>query len=61
MKIIEKFRKQHIVVQILDMIFVILFIYEIITFPAINETWIMIVLLFLIPVCQWYFKKEDES
>ena len=59
MKIIEKFRKQHIVVQILDMIFIILFAYEIATFPAMNETGLMIILLFAILVCQWHFKKED--
>ena len=59
MKIIEKFRKQHIAVQILDIIFVILFIYEIITFPAMNETWLMIILLFVITVFQWHFKKEE--
>ena len=45
-EIIEKFKKQHIVVRILDIIFILLFIYEMITFPALNETWIMIFLLF---------------
>lgn len=59
MEIIEKFKRQHITVQILDIIFIILFIYEIITFPALNETWIMIILLFFILFCQWHFKKED--
>jgi hypothetical protein len=61
MRIIEKFKKQHVIVQILDIVFIAVFIYEIITFPAMNETGLMIFLLFLILVCQWYFKKEDLS
>ncbi|WP_407454305.1 hypothetical protein [Methanobrevibacter sp.] len=59
MKIIEKFNKQHIVVKILDIIFLILFVYEIITFPALNEVWLILILLFIILACQWHFKKED--
>ena len=59
MKIIEKFRKQHVVVQILDIVFILLFLYEMITFPALNETGLMIFLLFAILMSQWYFKKED--
>ena len=61
MKIIEKFKRQHIVIQILDITFILLFLYEMITFPALNETWLMIILLFIILICQWHFKKEDES
>lgn len=59
MDIIDKFRKQHVIVQILEALFIIVLIYEIITMQILSITWIILFLIIFIPFCQWFFKKED--
>ncbi len=59
MGLIEKFRKQHILIQILDILFIAILIYEIITMEFHSITIVILFLLFFIPFCQEFFKKED--
>lgn len=58
-EIVEKFRKQHIIIQILDVAFIMVFVYGIITMNVVSITWILLGLLVAIPICQWFFKKEE--
>lgn len=58
-EIVEKFRKQHTLIQILDVAFIMVFIYGIITMNVVSITWILLALLVAIPLCQWFFKKEE--
>ncbi|WP_458456140.1 hypothetical protein [Methanobrevibacter sp.] len=58
MKIIDAFRKQHIIVQILDIIFIIVLIYELITMHSLLISWILLFLIIVIPLYQNFFKKE---
>lgn len=58
--IFEKFKNQHIVLQILDVLFIVVFIYGIITMNVVSISWILLSLLVAIPICQWYFKKEES-
>lgn len=60
MKIIDEFKKQHIIVQILDVLFIILLIYETVTMQILSITWIILFLILVIPFCQWFFKKEED-
>ena len=59
MKIIDKFRKQHPLIQALDIIFILLIIYEIITMKIHSITLIIACLIVIIPLFQGFFKKED--
>ncbi|MBQ6512158.1 hypothetical protein [Methanobrevibacter sp.] len=59
MSMIDKFRKQHILVQILDVIFIIVLIYGLITMQISPILWIMLFLIVFIPFCQWFLKKEE--
>ena len=59
MGLIEKFRKQNLLIQILDILFVIVIIYDMITMKFHSITIVILFLLFLIPFCQEFFKKED--
>ena len=58
-KILEKFRNQHIVLQILDVAFILVFVYGLITMNVISIAWILLSLLVIIPICQCFFKKEE--
>ena len=58
MKIIDKFKNQHILVKILDIIFIIVFIYGLITMQISPALWIILFLIVFIPFCQWFLKKE---
>ncbi|MGX8693598.1 MAG: hypothetical protein ACSW71_01695 [Methanobrevibacter sp.] len=60
MSIIDKFRKQHILVQILDIIFVIALIYGLVTMRISPILWIILFLIAFIPFCQWILKKESD-
>lgn len=57
-EIFEKFTKQHILLKILDVLFIAVFAYGIITVNVVSITWILLGLLVAIPVCQWFLKKE---
>lgn len=59
-ELIERFKKQPKIIQILDLGIVILLIYEFLTMQNIQITGIFIFLLFFIPFCQWFFKKEED-
>lgn len=56
-EIVAKFRNQHILLQILDILFIAVFAYGIITLKVVSITWILLSLLVIIPICQWFLKK----
>ncbi|WP_406532566.1 hypothetical protein [Methanobrevibacter sp.] len=58
--IIERFKNQHIILQILDVMFIMTFVYGIISMNVVSMTGILLCLLVLIPVCQKYLKKENS-
>lgn len=58
-EIVEKFKNQHILLQILDVVFIAVFVYGIITMNVVSITWLLLGLLVAIPLCQWFLKKED--
>ena len=58
--IIEIFKNQHIILQILDVLFIMTFVYGIISMNVVSITWILLGLLVLIPICQQYFKKKNS-
>ena len=57
--IIERFKNQHIILQILNVVFIMVFVYGIISMNVVSITWILLCLLVLIPVFRWYLKKEE--
>ena len=58
--IVERFKNQHIILQILDVLFIMTFVYGIISMNVVSLTGILLGLLVLIPVCQQYFKKKNS-
>ncbi|AMD18331.1 hypothetical protein TL18_10115 [Methanobrevibacter sp. YE315] len=60
MKIIDKFRNQHIIVQILDIAFILVLIYELVTMKTLSISLAILFLIIFIPFCQWFFKKEEN-
>lgn len=59
-EIIEKFKQQHKIVQILDVIIVVLIVYELITMQDLHITWLILFLIIIIPFVQWFLKKEED-
>lgn len=59
MGIIDEFRKQPIILQILDIVCIIVLIYELLTMRSLTISWILLFLIVVIPLCQGFFKKED--
>jgi len=59
MEIIEKFKKQNTLIQIIDLLFIIVLIYDILTIQLHPITIVLLFLMFFIPFCQWFFKKEE--
>lgn len=59
MKIVDAFRKQHIIVQILDIAFIIVLVYELATMQSLSISWILLFLIVAIPLCQSFLKKEN--
>lgn len=57
-EIVEKFRNQHIILQILDVVFLMVFVYAIATENVVSVSWILLGLIAIIPICQCYLKKE---
>ena len=58
--IVERFKNQHIILQILDVLFIMTFVYGITSRNVVSITWILLGLLVLIPICQQYFKKKNS-
>lgn len=58
--IVEIFKNQHIILQILDVLFIMTFVYGIISRNVVSITWILLGLLVLIPLCQQCFKKKNS-
>lgn len=56
--LISRFKEQPKIVQILDILIIILIVYEIITLQSLQITWLLIFLVIAIPFIQWFFKKE---
>lgn len=58
--IVERFKNQHIILQILDVLFIMTFVYGIISMNVVSITWILLCLLVMIPVCQQFLKKKNS-
>lgn len=58
--IIEIFKNQHSILQILDVLFIMTFVYGIISMNVVSMTGILLCLLVLIPVCQKFLKKKNS-
>jgi uncharacterized integral membrane protein len=59
MKIIDKFKKQPAIIKVLDVLFIVVLIYEILTMHVLAISWAILFLILAIPFCQWFFKKEE--
>ncbi|WP_297825803.1 hypothetical protein [uncultured Methanobrevibacter sp.] len=59
MKIIDYFKKQPLIIQILDILFILVFTYEIIALKTLSISWAILFLIVFIPFCQWFLKKEE--
>ena len=57
-EILERFANQHVLVKILDVVFILVLLYGIMTLNVISITWILIILIALIPICKWFLKKR---
>lgn len=58
-RILVGFKNQHIIIQILTVIFAISAIFELITIQNFNITWIIFLILLIAEFYQWFFKKEE--
>jgi len=58
-ELIEKFKNQHIVVQILEIAFILLFLYELISVQQLRITSYIFGLLVLALFIEWFLKKEE--
>lgn len=58
-ELIEKFKNQHIVVQILIIAFIVLFIYQLVTVQQLRITSYIFGLLVIALFLQWFLKKEE--
>lgn len=58
-ELIEKFKNQHIVVQILEIAFIVLFIYQLVTVQQLRITSYIFGLLVLALFIEWFLKKEE--
>jgi hypothetical protein len=59
MKIIDKFKNQPTIIKALDILFIVVLIYEIMTLQVLAISWVILFLILFIPFCQWFFKKEE--
>ena len=59
MNLIEKFKNQSTLVKILDLAFIVAFIYEIVTFNAANLCLFILGLIVIVKFFEWFFKKEE--
>ena len=59
MDLIEKFKNQSSVIKILDIAFIIAFIYEVLTLNGTNLCIIILGLIVMVEFFQWFFKKEE--
>lgn len=59
MDLIEKFKNQSSVIKILDIAFIVAFIYEVLTLNGTNLCIIILGLIVMVEFFQWFFKKEE--
>jgi hypothetical protein len=59
MNLIEMFRSQAPIVQILDIVFIASLAYEIITWNSVNISLWILGLIIIVSLYQRYFKKEE--
>ena len=59
MDLIEKFKNQSTIIKILDIGFIVAFIYEVLTFNGGNLCLIILGLIVMVEFFQWFFKKEE--
>ena len=59
MNLIEMFRSQALIVQILDIVFIASLAYEIITWNSVNISLWILGLVIVVSLYQRYFKKEE--
>lgn len=60
MDLIEKFKNQSIIMKILDISFIIAFIYELLTLNGGNLCIIILGLIAIAEFFQWFLKKEEN-
>ena len=60
MDLIERFKNQSTIMKILDIAFVVAFIYEVITFNGTNLCIIILGLIVMAEFFQWFIKKEED-
>ena len=58
--IVERFKNQHIILQILDVLFIMTLVYGIISMNVVSIAGILLCLLVMIPVCQQFLKKKNR-
>ena len=58
--IIERFKNQHCILQILDVMFIMTLVYGIISMNVVSIAGILLCLLVMIPVCQQFLKKKNS-
>lgn len=58
-EIIENYKKQPKILQILEIIFIIVFAYELIIMKSLQISLIILCIILLIHFCKWFFKKEE--
>lgn len=59
MDLIEKFKNQSTIIKILDIAFIVAFIYEVLTLNGTNLCIIILGLIVMVEFFQWFFKKEE--
>lgn len=58
-RILDEFKKQHVIIQILIIAFIITAIFELITINTFAIAWIIFLILVILEFVQWFFKKEE--
>lgn len=56
---IESFKNQHVILQVLEIIFIVSLILEIITVQNIKIAGYILFLILIIKLISWFFKKEE--
>ena len=58
-RILDEFKKQHVIIQILIIAFIIIAIFELITIQTFSISWIIFIILAIFGFYKWFFKKEE--
>lgn len=58
-KILDEFKKQHVIIQILIIAFIMIAVFELITIHTFSISWIIFIILAIFGFYKWFFKKEE--